>query len=109
MLVIILLFYHCKTFYKILTLSNNFLVGVASLVWRYGYLSKTAKFHFPTMEYSPWSFKILIDRNQLKKFMQLGIDVKCMHTHFGGRGLSSFGDMTTFQKRPNFPFRAWTI
>ena len=34
----------------------------------------------------------LIDRNWLKKFMHVGIDVKCMHTDFGGRGLSSFGD-----------------
>ena len=24
-------------------------------------------------------------------------------------GLSGFGDMVTFQKRPNFPFGAWTI
>ena len=24
--------------------------------------------------------------------MQVGIDVKCMHTNFGGRGLSGFGD-----------------
>ena len=24
--------------------------------------------------------------------MQVGIDVKCMHTDFGGRGFSSFGD-----------------
>ena len=23
--------------------------------------------------------------------MQVGIDVKCMHTNFGGRGLSGFG------------------
>ena len=23
--------------------------------------------------------------------MQVGIDVKCMHTKFGGRGLSGFG------------------
>ena len=44
------------------------------------------------MDYSPWSSKILIDRNQLKKFMQVGIDVKFMHTHSGGRGLSGFGD-----------------
>ena len=42
--------------------------------------------------YSPWSWKNSIDRNQLKKFMQVGIDVKCMHTNFGGRGLSGFGD-----------------
>ena len=60
--------------------------------WRYGYLSKTAKFPFRDMDYSPWSSKNLIDRNQLKKFMQVGIDVKCMHTHFGGCGLSRFRD-----------------
>ena len=24
--------------------------------------------------------------------MQVGIDVKCMHTDFGGHGLSGFGD-----------------
>ena len=24
--------------------------------------------------------------------MQVGIDVKCMHTNFGGRGLLDFGD-----------------
>ena len=39
-----------------------------------------------------WSSKNLIDRNLLKKFMQVGIDVKLMHTHFGGRGLFGFGD-----------------
>ena len=33
-----------------------------------------------------------MDRNRLKKNMQVGIDVKCMHTNFGGRGLSGFGD-----------------
>ena len=61
--------------------------------WRYGYLSKTAKFPFQTMDYnSPWSLKNLINWNQLKKFMQVGIDFKCMHTNFGGCGLSSFGD-----------------
>ena len=42
--------------------------------------------------YSPWSSENLIDQNQLKKFMHVGIDVKCMHTDFGGRGLFSFGD-----------------
>ena len=42
--------------------------------------------------YSPWSSKNLINRNRLKKFIQVGIDVKCMHTDFGGRGLSGFGD-----------------
>ena len=44
------------------------------------------------MDYSPWSSENLIDRNRLKKFMQVGIDVKFMHTNFGGRGLFSFGD-----------------
>ena len=46
-----------------------------------------AKFPFWGMDYSPWSWKNLIDRNRLKKFMQVGIDVKCMHTDFGGCGL----------------------
>ena len=41
--------------------------------------------------------------------MQLRIDVKCIQTNFGGRGLFGFGDMGTLQKRPNFPFGAWTI
>ena len=68
-----------------------------------------AKFPFWGMDYSPWSSKNLIDRNRLKKFMQVGIDVKFMHTDFGGCGFFGFGDMATFQKRPNFPFGAWTI
>ena len=61
------------------------------------------------MNYSPWSWKNSIDRNWLKKFMQVGIDVKCMHTSFGGHDPFGFVDMATFQKQPNFPFRAWTI
>ena len=118
---------------------------------RYGYLSKTAKFPFWGMD---WSLKNLINRNRFKKFMQVGVDITCMHTSFdgwslssfgdkislwsikvekfnqsksakkimqvgidvtciytsfGGRGLSGFRDMATFQKRPNFPFGAWTI
>ena len=67
---------------------------------RYGYLSKTAKFPFRGMDYSPWSWKNLIDRNRLKKFMQVGVDATCIHTSFGGRDPSSFGDMATFQKWP---------
>ena len=42
--------------------------------------------------YSPWSSKNLMDRNELKKFMQVGIDVKFIHTNFGGCGLFGFGD-----------------
>ena len=69
-----------------------------------------AKFPFRPMDYnSPWSSKILINRNRPKKFMQVGIDVKFMRTNFGGCDLSSFGDIATFQKRPIFPFGAWTI
>ena len=59
--------------------------------------------------YSPWSSKNLIDQNRLKRFMQVGIDVKCIHIDFGGRSFFSFGDVATFQKWPNFPFGAWTI
>ena len=70
---------------------------------------KNGKFPFPTMDYSPWSSKNLIDWNRLKKFMQVGVDIKCMHTDFGGRGLFGFGDIATFQKWPNFPFYPWTI
>ena len=29
--------------------------------------------------------------------MQVGIDVKCMHTNFGGHDLSGFGDIATFK------------
>ena len=55
------------------------------------------------------SGKNLIDRNRIKKFMQLGVDVTCIHTSFGRRDPSGFGDMATFQKQPNFPFDPWTI
>ena len=56
------------------------------------------------MDYSPWSSKNLIDRNWLKKFMQVGVDVTYMHTNFGGRDFSSFGDTATL-KTAKFPFR----
>ena len=64
------------------------------LLWfrSYGYLSKTAKFSFLTMDYSPWSWRNLIYRNRLKKFMQVRVDGEYMHTNFGGRGLFGFGD-----------------
>ena len=68
------------------------LVGVASLL-----LSKTAKYPFWTMGYSPWSSKNLIDRNRPKNFMLVGIDVTCIHTNFGGRSLSAFRDIATFK------------
>ena len=73
------------------------LVGEVSSLSEILQLSKTAKFPLLTMDYSPWSSKNVIDRNQTKKFMQVGIDVKCMYTNFGGCGLSSFRDIATFK------------
>ena len=83
--------------------AHQFLVGVAFLVSEILLPSKTANFPFRTMDYSPWSSKNLIDWNWLKKFMQVGIDVTCMYTNFGGCDLFSFGDTATF-KMANFPF-----
>ena len=73
------------------------LVGVAFTVSEILVLSKTAKFSFLTMDYSPWSPKNLINWNWLKKFMQVGIDVKCMYINFGGCDLSAFGDTGTLK------------
>ena len=73
------------------------LVGVVSPVSEILLPSKTVKFPFRPMDYSPWSSKKLIDRNELKKFMQVAIDVKFIHTNFGGCGLSGFGDIATFK------------
>ena len=73
------------------------LVGVTSPVSEILLLSKTAKFSFLTMDYSPWSSKNLIDRNRLKKFMQVRIDELCMCTNFGGCDLSGFGDTATLK------------
>ena len=73
------------------------LMGVTSPVSEILVLSKTAKFPFLTMDYSPWSSKNLINRNWLKKFVQVGIDVKCIHTNFGGHGHSGFGDTATLK------------
>ena len=78
-------------------------MGVTSPVSEILLPPKTAIFPFLTMDYSPWSSKNLIDRNWLKKFMHVGIDEKCMCTNFGGRDLSSFGDIAT-SKTAIFPF-----
>ena len=79
------------------SLCTPILVGVTSLVSEILLLSKTAKFPFRPMDYSPWSSKILINWNRLKKFMQIGIDVKFMHTNFGGCDFFGFGDIATFK------------
>ena len=73
------------------------LVGVTSPVSEIPLPSKTAKFLFLTMDYSPWSPKNLIDRNWLKNFMQVWIDVKCIHTNFGRRDISTFEDTATLK------------
>ena len=72
-------------------------MGVAILVLEIQLPSKTANFPFLTMDYSPWSSKNLIDWNQPKKFMQLGVDVTCMYTDFGARSYFGFGDTATFK------------
>ena len=77
------------------------LMGVAFPVSEILLLSKMTKFPFLTMDYSPWVSKNLINRNWLKKFMQVGVDVMCMHTSFGGRGIFGFGDIA--------PFKFWPI
>ena len=77
-------------------------MGVAILVSEIQLLSKTAKFSFRTMGYSPWSPKNLIDRNWLKKFMQVDIDVKCMYINFGGRGYFAFRDTATLKNSQIF-------
>ena len=51
--------------------------------------------------HGPWSSKNLIDRNRLKKFMQIGVDVTYMHTSFGGCDLFGFGDIGTFKNGQN--------
>ena len=58
--------------------------------------------------YSPWSSKYSIIWNRIKKFRQVEVNVLSMHTNFDGCRHSGFGDIATFQKRPNFPFRPWT-
>ena len=72
-------------------------MGVTSSVSEILVLSKTATFPLRPMDYSPWSSKNLIDRNQIKKIMQVGVDVTYMYTNFDGRDLSGFGDIGTFK------------
>ena len=72
-------------------------MGVTPSVSEILLLSKMTNFPFLTMGYSPWSSKNLIDQNRLKKFMQVGMNVKCMYTNFGGCDYSGFGDIATFK------------
>ena len=83
---------------------TSILVGVTSPVSEILLLSKTAKFPFQGMDYSPWSSKNLIDRNWLKKFMQVWIDVKCIHTNLVGV-VSPLSEILLLSKTAKFPFR----
>ena len=68
------------------------LVGVVSPVSEIWLPFKNGQISLSGHGHRPWSSKNLIDRNRLKKFIQVGIDVKYMHTNFGGRGVSGFRD-----------------
>ena len=72
-------------------------MGVTSSVSEILLLSKTANFPFQPMDYSPWSSKNVIDWNQLKKIIQVDVDVTYMHTNFGGHDFFGFGDIATFK------------
>ena len=80
------------------------LVGVVSLVSEILLLSKTAKFPLRTMDYSPWSSKNLIDRNRLKKFMQVGIDVNMHVTPILVGVVSLVLEILLPSKTAKFPF-----
>ena len=85
------------------------LVDVPSPVSEILLPSKTAKFPFPTMDYSPWSSKNSINRNQLKK-NHASVNWCQMHAHqFWWAGPFWFRRYCHLQKRPNFPFWPWTI
>ena len=79
------------------------LVGVTSPVSEILLLPKTTKFPFWTMGY----IKKFNHLELVQKSMQVEVDVKCMHTNFGGHGLTTFGDFAHFclpSKQPKFPF-----
>ena len=67
----------------------------------------------PKFPFEPWAIVHECQKIELaKKFMQIEVDLKCMQTNFGGRGLSGCGDIAPFclsSKRPKFPFEPWTI
>ena len=73
------------------------LVGIASSVLEIWLPFKNEQISLSGHGLYPWSSKNLIDRNWLKKFMQVWVDAKCMYTNFGGHSFFSFGDMATFQ------------
>ena len=85
------------------------LVGVSSPVSEIPQPSKMIKFPLLTMDIVHGHQKNLINRNRLKKIMQVGVDVTCMYTNFSGRDLSSFGDTATLKNGQISPSDYWTI
>ena len=43
------------------------------------------------------TLKVFQKMKSAQKIMQVGVDVTCMHTDFGGCDLSGFGDIGTFK------------
>ena len=84
------------------------LVGMAILVSKIWLPSKTAKFPFPTMDYSPWSSKNSINRTQLKKSCKYNLMSNAC-TPILWAWPFWFQRYYYLQKRPNFPFSPWTI
>ena len=74
----------------------------------FSFAFKTAKLFLPTMDYSPWGSK---NRISSKKFRQVGVDVKCMQTNFGGCDPSSFIDFVHFSfakiSLPTMDYSPW--
>ena len=52
---------------------------------------------FSLSDHGPWSPKYFIAKNRLEKIVQVGVDVTCIHTNFGGNSLCGFGDIATFK------------
>ena len=51
----------------------------------------------PTFPFGPWTIVHGGQKlNQLKKFMQVEVDMKRMQINFGGHGPSGFGDLVPF-------------
>ena len=72
-------------------------MGVAIPVSEILLLSKTVKFPFPSMDYSPWSSKKFNRLELAQKIMQVEVNVLSMHINFDGCRHSGFGDIATFK------------
>ena len=76
--------------------AQQFLMSVLPFQFRrYCYFQKRS--NFPFRPIVPWSSKNLIIWNQLKKIMQVEVNVLSMHTNFDGCHHSGFGDIATFK------------